>query len=148
MAANECIPYYEPSATFTAKASGAVTGKRFVKPSANRTGGGGEGAAGATTIGVGLSTDLENLPVLKRTGAKEAAAGVAGSDAADKGEFKVYGRGHGTRLPITAGAEVKAGEEVMSDAEGRAVAVSSGVALGLCINGVTEAGKDAEILLY
>lgn len=148
MPANECIPYFEPNATFTAKATGAVTGKRFVKIGATRTGGGGEGAGGATTVGVGLSTDLENLPVVKRTGAKDRAVGVAGWDAADKAEVKVFATGHGLRLPVTSGAAITAGEEVESDAEGRAIPFAAGVKLGVAFVTVGGANLDTEILFY
>jgi len=148
MPASECIPFFFPSDTWTAKASGAVSGKRFVKIGATRTGGGGEGAAGATTVGVGLSTDLENLPVVKRTVAKDKAVGVAGWDAADKAEVKIYSRGAGIRLPVTSGAAITAGEEVESDAEGRAIPLAAGAALGMAFVTVAGANLDVEILFY
>lgn len=146
--ANDCIPFKEPGATFTAKASAAVTGKRFVVISGDRTGGGGGGAEGSTTVGVGLSTDAENVYKVKTAGAKAAAVGVSGSDAAENAELKVYGRGHGTILPVTAGGAFAAGEEVEADAEGKAIKLAEGKALGQAMTKSPGAGKDAEILLY
>lgn len=145
--ANELIPYKEPGSTFTAKASGAIIGKRFVEISADRTGGGGGGAEGSVTVGVGLSTDAENIYVVKQAAAKAAAVGVSGWDAADKAELKVFGRGHGIIVPIKAGTALTAGWEVEANAEGEAIKLAAGKALGLVLNKAAE-GKDAEILLY
>jgi hypothetical protein len=148
MPANECIPYKEEATTVTAKAKAAVKGKRFVKVGGNRTGGGGGGAEGSVTVGVGLSTDLENIYQVEPTVAGNQAVGVAGWDTPVNGEVKVYLKGKGFIVPVTAGAAITAGAEVESDAEGRAVTVAAGKPLGMAMNGVTEAGKDAEILLY
>lgn len=148
MPANECIPYKIPGETFTAKASAAVKGKRFVKISGNRTGGGGQGAAGATTVGVGLSSDVENLYQVAQCVAKDQCIGVAGWDAAITAELKVYGKGHGVILPVVAGAAIVAGAEVESDAEGRAITLAAGKALGICMTAVAAANEDAEILVY
>lgn len=147
MPANECIPFKEPAATFTARCSAAVTGKRFVVVSGDRTGGGGGGAEGSVTVGVGLSTDAENVYKIKQAGAKVAVVGVSGWDAASGAETKVFGRGHGTILPVTAGAAIAAGVEVESDAEGKAITLAAGIAVGQCMTKAAE-GKDAEILLY
>jgi hypothetical protein len=147
--ANDCIPYKFPGEAITAKAKGAVKGKTFVKIGGDRTGGGKGGAEGSTTVGVGLSTDLENLYQVETCGAKGAAVGVAGWDAADKGELKVWA-GPGTILPVTAGGTVEPGDQVESDAEGKAVkgaAAPGTVPLGVAMaKGAT--GKDVEIKLY
>lgn len=144
----DCIPYKEPGSAFTAKTSAIVKGKRLVKVSGNRTGGGGQGAAGATTIGVGLSTDLENLYKVAQCVAKDQCVGVAGYDAASGAEVKVYAKGKGIILPITAGAAIVAGKEVESDAEGRVIPLAEGKAVGYCMTAVAAAEEDAEILLY
>lgn len=146
--ANECIPYKLPGISVSAKASAAITGKRFVKISGNRTGGGGEGAAGATTVGVGLSTDLENLYLVAQCVAKDQCFGVSGFDAAINGELKVYKKAAGVIVPVTSGAAIAAGAEVESDAEGKAITLAAGKALGYCLNGVSGANKDTEIILY
>jgi hypothetical protein len=148
MPANECIPFKEPGASFTARCSAAVTGKRFVKISGNRTGGGGQGAAGSTTVGVGLSADPENVYKVAQCVAKDQCVGVSGWDAASGAETKVFGKGKGIILPIRAGAAIAAGVEVESDAEGRAITLAAGKALGYCMTAVAGAEEDAEILLY
>jgi hypothetical protein len=148
MPANECIPYKTLADTFTARCSATVTGKRFVKVSGNRTGGGGGGAEGSTTVGVGLSTDPENVYKVAQCVAKDKAVGVSAWDGASGAEIKVYACAHGNIIPITAGAAIAAGAEVESDAEGRAITLAAGKALGYCMTAVAEAGKDAEILFY
>lgn len=148
MPANECIPYKSLADTITAKCSAAVVGKRFVVVSGDRTGGGGGGAEGSTTTGVGLSTDPDNVYKIKQAGAKVAALGVAAYDAAENALVKVFARGVGNILPITAGGAFAAGEEVESDAEGRAVKLAEGKALGMAMTKSPGAGKDAEILFY
>lgn len=148
MPANECTPFKEPAVSFTARCSAAVTGKRFVKVSGNRTGGGGQGAAGSTTVGVGLSSDAENVYKVAQCVAKDTSVGVSGYDGANGAEIKVFGRGKGLILPITAGAAIAAGAEVESDAEGRAITLAAGKALGYCMTAVAALGEDAEILYY
>lgn len=146
--ANECVPYKLPAISVSAKATAAIAGKRFIKISGNRTGGGGEGAAGATTVGVGLSTDLENLYQVAQCVAKDNCFGVSGYDTPINGEVKVYKKAAGIIVPVTAGAAIVAGVEVESDAEGKAITLAAGRALGMCLNAVSGANKDAEILLY
>jgi len=149
MPANECIPYKVPGDSWSAKADGAITGKRFVVVSKDRTGGGGKGAGGSTTVGVGLSTDLENLYQVKQAGAKGVVAGVSSWDAADKAELKVYS-GPGYIVPVTAGGTLAAGDLVESDAEGKAVKANAtpvaGAACGIAMSKAS-AAEDAEIKL-
>jgi hypothetical protein len=103
----------EPAATVTAKATAAVTGQRFVNVSGNRTGGGPAG---------GLSADLANLIQVAQVGAAGAnAIGVAAQDIASGAIGKVHLRGVVT---VESGAALVAGQAVMSDALGRAVAYS------------------------
>lgn len=113
-APNDCIPIHEPDLTFTARVeTGAtVVGKTFVKISAARTGGG---------LG-GLSTAVDNVPVIEPCDvAGEAACGVASRDAASGTLVKVYAVGNGIRLPITCGANITAGDEIQTDANGKAI---------------------------
>lgn len=150
MPANECIPYKMPAITFTAKATAAITGKRFVVISGDRTGGGGPGAAGSTTVGAGLSSDVENVYRVKLAGAGVAAVGVSGWDAAINEELKVYGAVSGVILPVKAGEALVAGDEVMSNATGEAVKYVEGAtkkAIGMAMTKAANA-EDAEIKLY
>lgn len=148
MPANECIPFKLPAIAFTARASAAVTGKRFVVISGDRTGGGGGGAEGSTSVGAGLSTDVENVYKVKLAGAKAAPVGVSAYDAAINEELKVYGTVSGVILPIKAGEALTAGWEVISNATGEAVkAEAADVARGLVMTKAAN-GADAEIKLY
>lgn len=145
--ANDCIPYKELGTAVTAKATAAVTGKTLVTISGDRTGGGGGGAEGSSTVGVGLSTDLENLYQVKVCGAGVKAFAVAGYDAAINAELKVFVAGHGIILPVTAAEALTAGWEVESNAEGKLVKLAAGKPVGLVLNKAAS-GKDAEILFY
>jgi hypothetical protein len=131
MPANECIPYKEPGSAFTFKATADVTGKRFVAPSGNRTG------------GPGLSTDLANVYQCAHAGAGAHAVGVSKYDAANG---SLGGAHTGGIVPVTAGAAIAAGQAVQSDATGQAIPLAAGVKLGVCLNGAA-GGADAEILL-
>lgn len=151
MPANECIPFKEPGSTFTARASAAVSGKRFVSISGDRTGGGGGGAEGSTTVGVGLSTDAENVYKVKLgVGATGNAIGVSGWDAASGAELKVFAIRKGVIVPVKAAEAIEAGVEVMSNSEGEAVKYVEGAnkkPLGTTMTKVAS-GLDAEILLH
>lgn len=150
MPANECIPFKEPGSAITCKASGAVTGKLFVKISGNRTGGG----AG------GLSSDLANVYQVAAVAAagEDSVLGVAKQDAADGSLVGVFTR-PGIIVPVTAGATITAGDLVMADAAGKAipfvqdVTPAAGAAaatkrpLGLALTGASS-NADAEIKLF
>lgn len=142
--ANDCIPFKKPGADISFKASSDVTGKRFVVPSGNRTGGG----AG------GLSSDLYNLYAAAHASANGPAVGVA---AADVASGKV---GHAVSagiVPVTASGSIAAGARVVVDTGGKAKAWdgsldTSGstatvpVIVGIAMTGASD-GNDAEILL-
>lgn len=149
MPANECIPFRVPGLTITVKAGSAITGKRFVKITAVRTGGG----AG------GLSTDVQNVPVAGPCSvAGEAALGVAKYDIASGGLGGVYKLASGVIVPIKAGANITAGQEVQTDASGQAIPYAPPTTttatplptvrvLGYAIDSASS-GADAEIALY
>jgi hypothetical protein len=141
MPANELIPYYEDGHRLTGQASAAITGKRFVGVSGNRTSGPGI----PTTAQVGASDPVEggNYQFAHATAAAKA-VGVSTWDAAI-GE-KVGVIRHGV-VPVTAGANIAAGVEVEVGANGQAVTLAAGKAVGYCMTGVLS-GADAEILLY
>lgn len=150
-APNECIPIKEPGLTFTAvvETGGSVTGKKFVKISGARTGGG---------LG-GLSTDVLNLPVIEICDvAGEAAVGVAKNDAATGQVVGVFKLGNGIVLPITAGANITAGQEIQCDANGAAIPYAPPTTttatplptvrvLGYALDSALS-GADCEIALY
>lgn len=130
--ANDCIPYKRPGQDLSAKASAAVTGKRFVKVTGNRTSGPGLAATGEGSVyTMGPNT------------AGVRAAGVAAWDAALGEIFNVICAGV---VPVTAGAAITAGQEVESDATGQAIPLASGKALGVALSGASS-GQDAEIML-
>jgi len=133
MPANEVIPYYEVADRITARCSAAVTGKKFVKISGNRISGPGLSAAG----------DGGTYQVAQ-TVAGDKAFGVAMWDAAINTMVPVIREGI---VPVTAGAAITAGQEVQSDANGAAIPLAAGKALGLACTGAAN-GADAEIALY
>lgn len=111
MPANESIDLKSPGKDFSAKASATVTGKRFVRFSGNRTGGG----------HAALGTDLVNLPQCAPcNGSTQVPIGVAAYDAANGSTFPVKS-GSGRHVTVTAGAAVAAGVQVMADANGKAI---------------------------
>lgn len=134
MPANECIPYYQPGAGITGKASAAITGKRFVKISGARTG------------GPALSADLANVHTVAQAGAGERAIGVAAHDIAS-GSLGPLHTQPGIVVPVTSGAAITAGAEVQADASGKAIPLAAGKSLGVNLATVAGADVDAEIKL-
>ncbi len=114
---------YAPGADVTARASAAVTGRRFVAISGNRASGN-VSVAHATAAG-------RKFGVAKHDAAVGALVGVARDGV-------VWVRAAGT---IAAFAEVEVG------ANGQAVTKSAGVAVGYALTGAAS-GADAEIALY
>lgn len=155
MAANECIPTKSPASTVSVQATAAVTGKRFVKISGPRVGGGLTGGTSqVTTAGPGygantLSGDVTDVyQVTPCSVSGEASLGVAGSDLAVGGPVgKVYKHGVGHILPVRAGAAITAGQEVQTDATGQAIPLAGGKALGYAVDSAAS-GADCEISLY
>lgn len=128
--ANDCIPIYEPGGTITAHCSGAVTGRRFVKLTADAQGGG----------FIGLDSDAlgGNIVVGPCTATAERVLGVANRDAASGGKVGVLAT-PGLVLPCEGGAAISAGVEVMVDSVGRVITFavaanrySVGIALADC----------------
>jgi len=125
---------YHETGNVSFRAAGAVAGKTFVKPSADRTG------------GPGLSTDNENLYVFSTCPAGAKPAGVAKYDVANGEAGGVHGR-PGMIVPVKAGAAIVAGVEVEVGAAGTAITLASGKAVGLAMSGAAN-GADAQIKLY
>lgn len=124
MATNALTPYWDNGDTLTAHAAAALFGKRFVAISGPRT-------EGNPTV---------NYPAAG--GSKT--FGVTGYDVAVNGKVTVWHQ-PAVILPVTAGAQLAAGDLVTSDAQGRAVPAGTGQQiLGLCLDPAT-AGQDAVI---
>lgn len=117
---------YDPGSTITGQATAAVTAKRFLAISGNRTAGGNISVAPAAPAG--------------RT------CGVAGNDAA-VGDLVRVVRGGGRVVRVTASGAIAAGAEVQVGANGTAATLAAGVAVGYAITGAADA-TDAEISLY
>jgi hypothetical protein len=117
---------YNPGQDITAEATGAITARRFLAISGNRTSGG-------------------NIAVVTATAAGRI-CGVAGNDAASGGLVTVV-RGNRRVVKVAAGGAITAGAEVEVGSSGKAVAKSSGVAVGYAITGASN-NTDAEISLY
>ncbi|NKT24520.1 DUF2190 family protein [Rhodococcus hoagii] len=123
--ANENTGVYEPGTDISGRASTAVTGKRFLKISGNRSGG--------------------NIAVAHADAAGRV-CGVSGRDAA-VGELVDVKRGKDRVTFVTAGGAIAAFEEVEVGANGQAVKKASGVAVGYAVTAAAS-GTDAEISLY
>lgn len=107
MATNPAVPFWDEGNTFTGHASAAVTGKRFVSISGPRVDGNPRVAHAA-----------------QGTNGKRA-VGVAAYDAPSGGKVTVYS-GPGIVMPVTAAGAISAGDDVYSDANGKATATSPG----------------------
>jgi hypothetical protein len=131
---NAISPLYKPGGTLTGHATAAITGGRFVSVS----------AAPASGPALNTATDGSNVKITT-TGAGAKADGVAGYDAAaaaDKIPFHLDGV-----VPVTAGGTVTAGQEVESDAQGRAITLASGKACGKAFTSAT-VGNPVYVRLY
>lgn len=123
--ANENIGVYEPGQDISARATVAVTGKRFVKISGNRSNG--------------------NVAVAHA----DAAGRTFGVTKYDAGIGEIVGiqRGSGRVTFVTAEGVIAAFGEVEVGATGKAKALAAGKAVGYAVTGATD-GSDAEISLY
>lgn len=123
--ANENIGVYEPGRDISGRASAAVTGKRFLKISGNRSGG--------------------NIAVAHAdTGGR--ICGVSKYDAA-AGDLVGVTRGNSRVTYVRAGGAIAAFAEVEVGAGGVAVTKTTGVAVGYAVTAAAN-GEDAEISLY
>lgn len=128
--ANEAISFYEPGQNLTAVTSAAVTGKRFLAITGNRS------TASATK---------GNVTVAHATAAGRV-CGVSQSDAANGALVGVL-RGNSRVVPVTASGAITAFQEVEVATGGKATAKASGVAVGYAITAAAD-GDDAQISLY
>jgi hypothetical protein len=121
----ECIPFKLPGADVTAQATADVVGKRFV----------------------GITGDILADGSLRAAHAAPGARaiGVSKYDAATGQKFGVY-RGARTVVPVTAGADIAAGDPVEVGPNGQAITAAAGVAVGYAETAATS-GQDARICL-
>ena len=137
MAANECIPYFDAGEDVSARAEAAVTGKRFVMISDPQ-----DGSAAA----MGLDSAASGgLVVCSHATAATKPFGVASYDAAINGRFYVI-RGQKI-VPVRAGANITAGQQVEVGTNGQAIPLASGIAVGVAVDSASS-GADCPIALY
>jgi hypothetical protein len=119
------VHIYEPGHNITAEATAPVSGKTFLGISGDRTMGGSLSVATAAAGG--------------------RVFGVAKWDATT-GQLVGVARGGVVRV-ITGAVALTAGVEVQSDAAGKAVVKSTGIAVGLTV-AASAAGAEGQIALY
>lgn len=130
--ANDCIPLYDEGDQLTVQVTAAVVGKTFAKVSAEPVSG----------PALNALVDGANIRVATCTAAARALGVVSADQATVGGKAKLFCQGV---VPVTTGTGgLAAGQEVESDAAGKAVAYSAGIKLGVCVIGAT-AGNDAYI---
>jgi hypothetical protein len=137
---NEAIAYYDPGDDLTGQATAAITGRRFLRPTAAKQVG--SQALANDTFG-------GSIPVA-HSGAGLKPLAVSVYDAAI-GEKLPIARGHKV-FPVEAGGAMTAGDSVMSDATGRAVTWTSAASeanarAGMVLNSPTAAGQTAIVAL-
>lgn len=116
---------YSPAQAITGESTGAITARKFVKPSGNRTSGG-------------------NLAVAQAA-AGDRPLGVSADEATAAGQLVRVARG-GVAKVVAAGA-IAAGVAVQVGAGGAASVASTGVVVGLAVNGAADGGI-VEVALY
>jgi hypothetical protein len=138
---NEAIAYYDGGDDLSCYVTAAVTGKRFVKIS------GAKRVASQALASDGLGG---NIPVA-HCGAGQRPLGVSTYDAPSVGDGLPVMRGHKV-VPVEAGAAATAGDQIMSDATGRAITWTSAASeanarCGVLLNTPTAAGQTAIVAL-
>jgi hypothetical protein len=138
---NVCTPLYaEPDEPITGHTTAAVVGKTFANISANIQSG-----PGITTLALPAAFDGGNISVAT-CAAKAKPIGVFAYDRAE-GEPVTLLCSPGLVVPVTAGEAITAGEEVESDAGGKAIKLAAGKPAGRAFT-TAEAGKDCFVRLY
>jgi hypothetical protein len=136
MAVNEKIAYYDPGDDISCIVEAAVTGGRFVKVSDPKK-----------IASQALANDtLGGNVVVSHCAAGEKAFGVSSYDQPAVGGHLGVARGHKV-FPVEAGAAMTAGDEVQSDATGRAITLAAGKPCGVVLNSPTAAGQTAIVAL-
>lgn len=112
--ANDLIPYYEPGSRITATAELAVTGKRFVAISDPKE---------AASAGLSALVNGGNV-VVSPAGAGVRGFGVACMDAAQGKKVTIIAT-PGAVVPVTAGGEIAAGDELQITTGGKVVTIGA-----------------------
>lgn len=136
MPANLATPFYDPGRDITGFCTAAVIGKRFLKISGNRTSG---------PSPVSDAVDGGNIHVAHADAAGRI-IGVAGYDAAIN-KLVLVRRGNSLVIPVLAAAPIAAFQEVEVGANGQAVPLAAGKAVGFAYS-AAGAAEDAQICLY
>jgi hypothetical protein len=124
--ANENVGVYEPGRDITGRASAAVTGKRFLKISGNRSNG--------------------NIAVAHADAAGRV-CGVCKYDQPTVGDIVGVARGNSRVTQVSAEGAIAAFAEVEVGTAGKAKTKASGIAVGYALTAAAD-GADAEISLY
>lgn len=144
---NECIPYYEGpyTQTLTVHAGYAMTGKTFAGPTTSYQGAGPGLAADPLPTG-----DGGNLICPAAPAAGGQVGGVINWDV-PSGAKAVLIRGEGTVLPVTSGAAVAVGDELMVNVSGQVipfVVAAGNRKVGKAHSAAGAAGVDVVVELY
>lgn len=126
--ANECVPYYEPGSHITGLATADVVGMTFAAIDEAEDAWAPEGLKGGINTPTAAATP--NVVPVVTCGAGGVAIGVFQRDA-DAGALVTVMRQANMVLPVRAGAAVAAGDEVQSDATGRAIPLAAGKRIGV-----------------
>lgn len=143
MAANECIPLYEPGAAISAKATAAVTGKRLVAVSGDPDNANFPGLESDADVASAVTGT--NQPKFAHATAAERADGVSSYDAPNGGHFYVIGQNCGEAIPVTADGAITAGDDLEVGTAGKAAVHSAGVIVGTALNSCAD-GEDVFIV--
>ncbi|MFD6516542.1 DUF2190 family protein [Rhodococcus sp. NPDC060176] len=119
------IDVYSPGADITANATADVTAKRFVRITGNR---------------------VDSNIAVAHAAAAGRVFGVAKHDAAS-GDLVGLARGNARIVKVTAGAAISAFAEVEVGADGKAITLAAGKAVGVAVTAAAS-GADAQISLY
>lgn len=140
MSAKVCTPMFDDAKDISGHTTAEVKGKTFADISGNIQSG-----PAITSVNLPSTYDGGNIQVAT-CAAKKRAEGVFAYDAAEAVTVPIK-RGSGKVLPVVAGGAITAGEEVEVGAEGKAVKLASGIAVGKAYT-TAASGEDCFIRLY
>lgn len=127
---NICVPLYDDGEKLTGVATAPILGFRFLKITADMPSG----------PGVSDAVDGGNIQVAQCV-AGDASVAVSEWDQPTIGGLVGLHSQPGTVVPVDTGAAVAAGQEVQSDALGRAIPLAAGKSLGVAISGAPSPGQ-------
>lgn len=125
---NAILPLYDDADHLTGRATAAIGGGRFVVIS-------GDLEASPILSASAPSTSGGNMKIAQ-AGAGARALGVAAYDAAADGD-KIHVYTGRQVVPMVAGANITAGVQVESDANGKPITLASGIANGIAVSTAT-----------